>query len=100
VLDVAAGTGSFSMPAARAGVDVLATDFAPGMIERLRQRIQQEGLTNIRAEVMDGQALDVPDACYDASASIVGVIFFPDIARGIAELKRVLRSGGRFAIVC
>ncbi len=100
VLDVATGTGSFSMPAARAGADVLATDFAPGMIERLRQRIQQEGLHNIRAEVMDGQALNVADASCDVSASIVGVIFFPDIARGIAELKRVLKPGGRCAIVC
>ncbi len=81
VLDVATGTGSFSLPAARAGGDVLATDFAPGMIERLRQRIHHEGLQNIRAEIMDGQALNLPDACFDVSASIVGVIFFPDIAR-------------------
>ncbi len=100
VLDVAAGTGSFSLAAARAGGDVLATDFAPGMIDRLRERIDAEGLDNITADVMDGQNLNVPDASYDVSASIVGVIFFPDIARGIAELKRVLKPGGRCAIVC
>jgi len=100
VLDVAAGTGSFSLAVARAGNDVLATDFASGMIERLQQRIDNEGLDNISAEVMDGQNLNLPDASYDISSSIVGVIFFPDIAKGIAELKRVLKPDGRCAIVC
>jgi len=100
VLDVAAGTGSFSLAAARAGHDVLATDFAPGMIDRLQQRIDEEGLENISAAVMDGQSLELQDASYDISASVVGVIFYPDIAKGIAELKRVLKPKGRCAIVC
>ena len=100
VLDVAAGTGSFSLLAARAGGDVVATDFAPGMVERLQERIAVEKLENIRAQVMDGQNLDCEDGCYDVAASIVGVIFFPDIAKGIAELKRVLKPKGRCAVVC
>lgn len=100
VLDVAAGTGSFSLAAARAGGDVLATDFAPGMIDRLRERIELEGLDNIRADVMDGQKLDCEDDYYDVTASIVGVIFFPDIAKGLAELRRVLKPEGRCAVVC
>lgn len=100
VLDVATGTGSFSLLAARAGGDVLATDFASGMVDRLRARIELEGLNNIKADVMDGQSLDCEDGCYDVSASIVGVIFFPDIAKGLAELKRVLKPEGRCAVVC
>lgn len=100
VIDVAAGTGAFGLLAARAGATVLATDFAPGMVARIRERAAAEGLTGLTAEVMDGQALDVPDAAFDASASILGLIFFPDIAKGIAELRRVLRHGGRTAIVC
>lgn len=99
VLDVAAGTGAFSLLAARAGADVLATDFAPGMIERLRRRAAAEGLANLAAEVMDGQALAVPDASFDASVSILGLIFFPDIPRGLGQLRRVLRPGGRAAVV-
>jgi ubiquinone/menaquinone biosynthesis C-methylase UbiE len=100
VIDVAAGTGAFSLLAARTGADILATDFAPGMVARLRQRIVAAGIAGITAEVMDGQALSVPDSSFDASVSVLGLIFFADIPKGIAELRRVLRPGGRAAIVC
>jgi ubiquinone/menaquinone biosynthesis C-methylase UbiE len=100
VIDIAAGTGAFSLLAARAGAEVLATDFAPGMVARLRDRITAAGIAHVVAEVMDGQALAVPDASFDASVSVLGLIFFPDIPKGIAELRRVLRPGGRAAIVC
>jgi SAM-dependent methyltransferase len=100
VLDVAAGTGAFSLQAARAGAEVLATDFAPGMIARLRQRIADEKLARITAEVMDGQSLTVPSASFDAAVSILGLMFFPDLAKGFAELRRAVRPGGRVAVVC
>lgn len=100
VLDVAAGTGSFSLAAARLGADVLATDFAEGMVKHIQDRIDKELIHNIRVKVMDGQALDVADASFDISVSIVGLIFFPDIDKGFAELRRVLKPGGRCAVVC
>jgi len=100
VLDVAAGTGAFSIRAAKLGADVLATDFAKGMVEHIQQRIDKDMLHNIKTQVMDGQALTVEDASYDISVSIVGLIFFPDIDKGFAELKRVLKPGGRCAVVC
>ena len=77
-----------------------ATDFAQGMIDRLNQRITKEGLDNVRAEVMDGQNLDLVDASYDVAASVVGVIFFPEIAKGFSELRRILKPKGRVAVVC
>lgn len=100
VIDVAAGTGVFSLIAARAGIEVLAVDFAPGMVERLRRRAASDELHQLRAEIMDGQALAVPDARFDAGVSILGLIFFPDIGRGLAELRRVVRPGGKIGIVC
>jgi ubiquinone/menaquinone biosynthesis C-methylase UbiE len=100
VIDVAAGTGAFSLLAARAGAEVLATDFAPGMVARLRDRIAAGRLRGITAQVMDGQALEVADATFDASVSVLGVIFFPDIGKGLAEMRRVVRTGGRAAVVC
>ncbi len=54
VLDVAAGTGAFSLAAAKQGADVLATDFAEGMVEHIRQRIEDESLDNIKTRVMVG----------------------------------------------
>jgi ubiquinone/menaquinone biosynthesis C-methylase UbiE len=99
VLDVAAGTGAFSFLAAEAGAEVVATDFAPGMIESLRKIAVEKGIKNLRAEVMDGQALALPDDTFDVSASVLGLIFFPDIPRGLAEMRRVLRPAGRCAVV-
>ncbi|NQW31023.1 MAG: class I SAM-dependent methyltransferase [Ignavibacteria bacterium] len=100
VLDVAAGTGAFSLLAAATGARVLATDFAEGMVNRIRERAAEQGADNITCAVMDGQSLDVPNASHTVSASALGLIFFPDIGKGIDELYRVLKPGGRCAIIC
>ncbi|HTN89934.1 MAG TPA: class I SAM-dependent methyltransferase [Sorangium sp.] len=93
VLDVAAGTGALALAAAEAGARVLATDFSPGMVARLRDRLQPFPASEAR--MMDGQALAVEDATFDASFSIFGVMLFPDWRRGLAELVRATRPGGR-----
>lgn len=99
VLDVAAGSGALSIPAARIGADVVATDLAPAMIERLDARARAEGLSALRGRVMDGQALDLDADTFDVAVSMNGVSLFPDMARGLAELVRVTRPGGRVVIV-
>ncbi len=98
VLDVAAGPGTLALLAARQGAGVVATDFAPAMIARLRQRAGEAGMANLTAEVMDGQALTLPDDSFDAAFSIFGLIFFPDRAAGFRELHRVVRPGGKAAV--
>lgn len=94
VLDVAAGTGALTLAAAATGAQVLATDFSPGMTAR----IAAHGLPNVDARVMDGQALDLPDAGFDAVFSIFGVFMFPDWRKGLAEMARVTRPDG-FGVV-
>jgi SAM-dependent methyltransferase len=99
VIDVAAGTGNFTFAAASHGANVLATDFAPGMVHYLRDEAERRRLSDrVRAVVMDGQQLDVEDESFDVSASIFGVLFFPDPAKGLRELSRVLVPGGRAVV--
>jgi len=93
-LDVAAGSGALSIPAARLGAQVLATDMSPVMLERLDARARKEGL-ELETRVMDGHALALADDTFDMSGSQFGVMLFPDMPRGIAELARVTRPGGR-----
>jgi SAM-dependent methyltransferase len=69
------------------------------MIDYLRAEAERRGLANrVRAEVMDGQQLSVDDASFDVSASIFGVLFFPDPDQGLRELSRVLIPGGRAVV--
>ena len=98
-LDVAAGSGALSLPAARQGARVLATDLSPAMIERLRARAREAGLSTLEARVMDGHALDLQDDTFDIAGSQHGVSLFPDMARGLREMARVTRPGGRVLVV-
>jgi SAM-dependent methyltransferase len=98
VVDVAAGPGSLSLQAAARARDVAALDFSVEMLAELRARMQTRGLTNVDAVEGDGQALPYEDARFDAAFSMFGLMFFPDRARGFAELHRVLRPGGRAVV--
>lgn len=99
LLDVAAGSGALSIPAARRGADVVATDFAPTMVERLKTRAHEEALDNLEARVMDGHALDLDDESFDVAASQFGVMLFPDLPRGLSEMARVTKPDGRVLMV-
>lgn len=90
VLDIACGAGALALVAAQAGAQVLATDFSPGMVRAVRAH----DVPNLDACVMDGQALDLPDATFDAAFSLFGIMLFPDWRKGLAEMARVLRPGG------
>jgi ubiquinone/menaquinone biosynthesis C-methylase UbiE len=96
-LDVAAGSGALSIPAARLGARVLATDLSPAMLERLGHRARDEELS-IETRVMDGHALELEDDSFDLAGSQFGVMVFPDMPRAIAEMARVVRPGGRVLI--
>lgn len=94
VLDVATGTGILAIELAPHVARVDAVDFAPQMLEQLERRRSELGIQNVHAQVADGQALPFADAAFDAAFSMFGLMFFPDRAKGFAELWRVLAPGG------
>ena len=94
LLDVAAGTGVLAVEAARRGAEVLATDFAPGMVEMMRRRFAAERL-DAQAEEMDGKALGLEDETFDLGTSTFGLIFFPDPPVGLRELHHPRGEIGR-----
>jgi SAM-dependent methyltransferase len=98
VVDVACGPGTLAVLAARAGHPVDALDFSPKMIDLLNARIGAEHLDTITPYVGDGEALPFPDHRFGAGFSMFGLMFFPDRARGFAELARVLAPGARAVV--
>lgn len=98
VLDVAAGSGNASLPAARAGADVVASDLTPELLEAGRRSAEQEGLA-LTWEQADAENLPYDDASFDVVMSCIGVMFAPHHRDSAEELLRVCRPGGRLALL-
>jgi ubiquinone/menaquinone biosynthesis C-methylase UbiE len=97
VLDVAAGNGNASLAAARRWCDVVATDYAPSLLERARERAAAERL-NIEFHEADAEALPFQDGSFDVVVSTFGVMFTPDQDRAAAEMIRVCKPGGKIGL--
>ncbi|WP_206338508.1 class I SAM-dependent methyltransferase [Antarcticimicrobium sediminis] len=102
VLDVAAGAGQQSLVAARRvgpTGHVLATDISSNILDFAAENARIEGLDNLATLVADGEALDLAPESFDAAISRVGMIYFPDQQRALANILRALKPGGRFAAI-
>jgi SAM-dependent methyltransferase len=97
VLDVAAGNGNASLPAARRFADVLATDYVPELLQAAQRRAEADGV-RLRTEVADAQALPYADGEFDVVMSTIGAMFAPDQDAVAREMTRVCRSGGRLGM--
>jgi demethylmenaquinone methyltransferase / 2-methoxy-6-polyprenyl-1,4-benzoquinol methylase len=93
-LDVATGTGDLAIELASRGGDVVGSDFSPGMLERARSKAP--GLT---WEQADALALPYPDDAFDAATVGFGARNFSDLPRGLSEMVRVVKPGGRVVIL-
>jgi SAM-dependent methyltransferase len=98
VLDVAAGTGNASIPAAQTGAEVVASDLTPELLEAGRARAEAEGA---KLEWAEADAHDLPfeDASFDVVISSIGVMFAPFHQKAADELVRVCRPGGTIALL-
>lgn len=98
VLDCAAGTGEFSLAAAKRAASVLCTDQSRPMLDRARKKAAKRGLTNIRFAQRDVTALSDPDSSFDAVIAANVLHLLPEPETAVRELWRVTAPGGRLIL--
>ena len=97
VLDVATGTGVVAITAARAGARVTALDLTPTLLEQARDNAHIAKHPDIVFTEGDAESLPYADESFDVVVSQFGHIFAPRPEVAIAEMRRVLKEGGRLA---
>ena len=98
VLDVAAGAGNISLPAAKSGAAVVSTDLTPELLQRSQAIAAAQGLTLDYREA-NAHALPFGDGTFDAVISAIGVQFAPQHQRAADEMVRVCRPGGKIGVI-
>jgi demethylmenaquinone methyltransferase/2-methoxy-6-polyprenyl-1,4-benzoquinol methylase len=96
-LDVATGTGDLAIELKRRvgeTGEVIGSDFSEGMLDRARLKAPE-----LRWEWADALALDYPDDGFDAATVGFGARNFADLDRGLAEMARVVRPGGKVVVL-
>jgi len=106
VLDVACGTGDFSLAIAKGlrrlslSGHVTGLDLSEGMLDVMRGKVAKAGLeTLVGEEIGDCEALGFDDSAFDRVTVAFGVRNFEDREKGLREVLRVLRPGGRFVML-
>jgi demethylmenaquinone methyltransferase / 2-methoxy-6-polyprenyl-1,4-benzoquinol methylase len=93
-LDVATGTGDLAIALERRGADVVGQDFSEGMLELARRKAP-----DLRFEQGDALALPYADGEFDAVTVGFGARNFADLGRGLGEMVRVAKPGGRVVVL-
>jgi demethylmenaquinone methyltransferase / 2-methoxy-6-polyprenyl-1,4-benzoquinol methylase len=93
-LDVATGTGDLAIALAQRGGQVVGSDFSEGMLGRAREKSRA-----VRWEQANALALPYDDDTFDAATVGFGARNFSDLERGLAEMARVVRPGGRVVVL-
>lgn len=101
VLDVACGTGEPGLSIARiwrGDVDLTGVDAAEAMVDVCKKKVKEEGLKGINHLVMRAEEIGFPDKYFDRVICRFGVMLFDDPVKGLREMVRVLKNGGRMAL--
>jgi demethylmenaquinone methyltransferase/2-methoxy-6-polyprenyl-1,4-benzoquinol methylase len=104
VLDVATGTGDLAIELSRRvapGGEVIGSDFAEGMLARARAKVSGSEAGSATPSFEWGDAMELPyaDSSFDAATVGFGARNFDDLGRGLAEMARVVRPGGRVVVL-
>ncbi|WP_343600212.1 class I SAM-dependent methyltransferase [Mycobacterium sp.] len=98
VLDVAAGSGNISIPAALTGATVVSSDLTPELLQRSRLRAAEHGVT-LQWREANAENLPFADGEFDTVLSAIGVMFAPHHQCAANELVRVCRPGGTIGLI-
>ena len=99
-LDLCCGTGDIALALRARGAELVGVDFSGPMLDVARQRASRDPLTQaVPFEQGDALRLRFPDASFDVVTISYGLRNLADIPRGLAEMHRVLRPGGRLLIL-
>lgn len=101
VIETAAGSGLVTFPAAAAvapGGYILATDLSGEMVALGTAGAEARGLSNVTFRQMNSEALDCPDDGFDRALCSLGLMYMPNPLAALAEMKRVLKPGGRVGV--
>jgi ubiquinone/menaquinone biosynthesis C-methylase UbiE len=96
-LEVAVGGGR-NLPFYPDDIRLTGIDFSPKMLQLAQQQAERLG-RQVDLRLGDAQALDLPDACFDTVVCTLSLCAIPDGRRAIAEMRRVLRPGGRLLLL-
>lgn len=102
LLDIATGTGDFALEAYHAlhPDKIIGVDISEGMLKFGKEKMQQLGLTDkIELQVGDSEKLNFPDETFDAVIVSFGVRNFENLERGLSDMFRVLKKGGKVVIL-
>ncbi|MCB9045430.1 MAG: bifunctional demethylmenaquinone methyltransferase/2-methoxy-6-polyprenyl-1,4-benzoquinol methylase UbiE [Chitinophagales bacterium] len=101
ILDVATGTGDLAIEAAKLDPEkIIGVDIAAGMLEVGRTKLKEQALDElITLQLGDSESLPFGDNSFDAITCAYGVRNFEHLEAGLKEMQRVLRPGGRLAIL-
>jgi demethylmenaquinone methyltransferase / 2-methoxy-6-polyprenyl-1,4-benzoquinol methylase len=102
MLDVATGTADVAIMAARIlkPAKIIGIDISTGMLDLGRKKLLKEGLDGqIELQTGDSEAINFPDASFDAVTVAFGVRNFAHLEKGLSEINRVLKPGGKLVVL-
>jgi ubiquinone/menaquinone biosynthesis C-methylase UbiE len=98
-LDVATGGGHTALAVAPHVGQIVVTDLTPRMLEKAREYILAQGVTNAQFQTADAEQLPFADASFDRVTCRIAPHHFPDVAKAVQEIARVLQPGGLFLLI-
>ena len=98
-LDIATGGGHTALAVAPLVAQVTVSDLTPRMLEKAREFLLAQGITNAQFQVADAEQLPFPTEAFDRVTCRIAAHHFPNVERAVQEVVRVLKPGGLYLLI-